>query len=76
MKQFMKKYIIFFSTLLIFGFEALLHYNIGKNDLKKLELPDLFGVIKTSSSCLSNRASEKFYRQFDCHRLACYERLL
>ena len=46
MKQFMKKYIIFFSTLLIFGFEALLHYNIGKNDLKKLELPDFFGVIK------------------------------
>ena len=42
----MKKYIVFFSTMFIFAIEAILHYNIGRNDLTKIELPDLQDTIK------------------------------
>lgn len=42
----MKKYIVFFSTMLIFALEAILHYNIGKNNLTKIEIPDLLETVK------------------------------
>jgi hypothetical protein len=42
----MKKYIVFFSTMFIFAIEAILHYNIGKNDLTNIEIPDLVDTIK------------------------------
>ena len=33
--------IVFTSTFLIFIFEALIHYNIGKNQFRRFELPPI-----------------------------------
>ena len=38
--------IIFISTLITFSFEALFHYNIGKNGMTKIEFPSISNIIK------------------------------
>ena len=34
------KYIVFFSTFIVFSFESFLHFNIGKNGLTKINIPN------------------------------------
>ena len=33
------KYIVFFSTFIVFSLESFLHFNIGKNGLTKINIP-------------------------------------
>ena len=44
--------IVFFSTFSIFTFEALFHYNIGKNGLTRFEIPPIKNFIKIISIVL------------------------
>ena len=45
------KYVVFISTFIIFSLESFLHYNIGKNGLKRLNIPtalescEIIGVV-------------------------------
>ena len=45
------KYVVFFSTFIVFSLESFLHFNIGKNGLKKLNIPtaleacEIIGVV-------------------------------
>lgn len=45
------KYVVFISTFIIFSLESFLHYNIGKNGLKRLNIPtalescEILGVV-------------------------------
>ena len=41
-----KDLIIFISTFITFSFEAILHYNIGKNGMTQIVFPGLFDIIK------------------------------
>mgnify|MGYP003386438606 FL=1 len=34
------KYIVFFSTFIVFSLESFLHFNIGKNGLTKINIPN------------------------------------
>ena len=40
------KYAVFISTFIVFTCESFLHYNIGKNGLTTLQLPNLIEVIE------------------------------
>ena len=45
------KYVVFFSTFIVFSLESFLHFNIGKNGLKRLNIPtaleacEIIGVV-------------------------------
>ena len=45
------KYVVFFSTFIVFSIESFLHFNIGKNGLKRLNIPtaleacEIIGVV-------------------------------
>ena len=34
------KYVVFFSTFIVFSLESFLHFNIGKNGLTKINIPN------------------------------------
>jgi hypothetical protein len=34
------KYVVFFSTFIVFSLESFVHYNIGKNGLTKINVPN------------------------------------
>ena len=40
------KYAVFISTVIVFTCESLLHYNIGKNGLTTLQMPNLIEAIE------------------------------
>lgn len=42
----MKPICIFLITVSIFTFESILHYNVGRNNLTRFELPNLIDFIK------------------------------
>lgn len=44
-----KDIIIFLSTFITFSFEAILHYNIGKNGMTNIVFPSLSDIIKLIS---------------------------
>ena len=44
-----KDIIIFLSTFITFSFEAILHYNIGKNGMTNIVFPSLLDIIKLIS---------------------------
>ena len=45
------KYVVFFSTFIVFSLESFLHFNIGKNGLTKINIPttleacEIIGVV-------------------------------
>ena len=56
------KYVVFFSTFIVFSLESFLHFNIGKNGLKRINIPtaleacEIIGVVLLFSGIMANYA--------------------
>ena len=69
-----KDLIIFISTFITFSFEAILHYNIGKNGMTSITMPSLIDIVKLAgvvvifslaNTLLSNFLESQFNKKND-----------
>jgi len=58
------KYAVFISTFFIFLIEAILHYNVGKNGLTKLVLPNYYNMFKIIGILLIFSLANAFFSKF------------